>query len=65
MGGSATALPPMLQNGCVGGERKSFEKPCSQWMIEVNRLIIDVRHAPGEIQEIDFRKGLIPWIPDT
>ena len=33
------------------------------WMLEVNGLIIDVRHAPREIQEEAFRKGLIPSIP--
>jgi Domain of unknown function (DUF6398) len=33
------------------------------WMLEVNGLIIDVRHAPREIQEEAFRKGLIPYIP--
>jgi len=35
------------------------------WMLEVNGLIIDVRHAPREIQEIAYHKGLIPYIPDT
>jgi len=34
------------------------------WMLEVNGLIIDVRHAPRSIQEEAFRKGLIPYIPD-
>ena len=31
------------------------------WMLEVNGLIIDVRHAPKEIQEAAFRQGLIPY----
>jgi len=35
------------------------------WMLEVNGLIMDVRHAPREIQEEAFRKGLIPYIPDA
>ncbi len=35
------------------------------WMLEVNGLIIDVRHAPKEIQEAAFRQGLIPYIPET
>src|SRR5713226_1056478 len=35
------------------------------WMLQVNGLIIDVRHAPRAIQEQAFRKGLIPYIPDT
>jgi hypothetical protein len=25
--------------------------------------MIDVRHAPRELQEIAFKKGLIPYIP--
>jgi len=33
------------------------------WMIQVNGLIIDARHAPRDIQEEAFRKGLIPYIP--
>jgi len=33
------------------------------WMIEVNGIMIDVRHAPREIQEIAFSKGVIPYIP--
>lgn len=33
------------------------------WMLEVNGFMIDVRHAPREMQEIAFNKGLIPYIP--
>jgi hypothetical protein len=33
------------------------------WMLDVNGLIIDVRHAPREIQEEAFFRGLIPYIP--
>lgn len=33
------------------------------WMLEVNGLIVDVRHASREVQEIALRKGLIPYIP--
>jgi hypothetical protein len=33
------------------------------WMLEVNGLLVDVRGAPREVQEIAFRKGLIPYIP--
>src|SRR3954469_23018134 len=33
------------------------------WMLEVNSLMVDVRHAPREVQEIAFNKGLIPYIP--
>lgn len=35
------------------------------WMVEVNGLIIDVRHAPRAIQEEAFRKGLIPYLPSV
>ena len=33
------------------------------WMLEVNGFIMDVRHAPREVKEIAFAKGLIPYIP--
>jgi hypothetical protein len=33
------------------------------WMLEVNGLMLDIRRAPRELQEIAFRKGLIPYIP--
>jgi hypothetical protein len=33
------------------------------WMISVNGFIIDARHAPHNIQEEAFRKGLIPYLP--
>ena len=35
------------------------------WMIRVNGLIIDACHLPREIQEIAFRNGLIPYIPES
>src|ERR1019366_1499127 len=33
------------------------------WTVEVNGFLVDVRHAPREVQEIAFNKGLIPYIP--
>jgi hypothetical protein len=33
------------------------------WILEVNGFMVDVRHAPREVQEIAFNKGLIPYIP--
>ncbi len=33
------------------------------WMLEVNGLIVDVRHMPREVQEIAYQKNLIPYIP--
>jgi hypothetical protein len=34
------------------------------WMLMVNGIIIDVRSAPREVQDLAFNKGLIPYIPD-
>ena len=34
------------------------------WMLEINGIIVDVRHAPRNIQEEAFRRGLIPYVPD-
>lgn len=34
------------------------------WMLEVNGFIMDIRNCPREAQEIAFRKGLIPYIPE-
>jgi Domain of unknown function (DUF6398) len=33
------------------------------WMLQVNGFMVDLRHAPREVQEIAFNKGLIPYIP--
>jgi hypothetical protein len=33
------------------------------WMLEVNGLIVDIRHMPREVQETAYQKGLIPYIP--
>jgi hypothetical protein len=33
------------------------------WLIEVNGLIVDARYIPRKLQEIAYRKGLIPYIP--
>ena len=33
------------------------------WMLNVNGLIMDIRDAPREAQEVAFEKGLIPFIP--
>jgi hypothetical protein len=33
------------------------------WMLQVNGLLVDVRYAPREVQEIAYEKGLIPYIP--
>ncbi|MCC6508122.1 MAG: hypothetical protein IT423_03390 [Pirellulaceae bacterium] len=33
------------------------------WMLEVDGLIIDIRSASRELQELAFNQGLIPYIP--
>lgn len=33
------------------------------WMLEVNGFLMDIRHAPRELQEMAYRKGMIPYIP--
>ncbi len=33
------------------------------WMLEVNGLLVDVRHMPLEVQEIALAQGMIPYIP--
>jgi hypothetical protein len=35
------------------------------WMISVNGYILDARHAPREIQEEAYRRGMIPFLPET
>ena len=33
------------------------------WMLQVNGFMVDIRHAPRELQEVALKKGLIPYIP--
>src|SRR3954452_8811631 len=33
------------------------------WMVEVNGMLVDLRHMPREVQEIAFQTGMIPYIP--
>ena len=32
------------------------------WLIQVNGMIVDVRHLPREIQEEAYRRGMIPYL---
>ena len=34
------------------------------WMLTVNGMIVDIRNMPLEVQEIAYKKGLIPYIPE-
>jgi hypothetical protein len=33
------------------------------WLIEIDGIPVDIRHAPREVQEEAFRLGLIPFVP--
>jgi len=33
------------------------------WLVQVNGLMIDIRHAPVELQQQAYEKGLIPYVP--
>lgn len=34
------------------------------WMLEMNGIVMDIRTAPREVQEVAYAQGLIPFIPD-
>ena len=34
------------------------------WMIMVDGFVLDARTMPREVQEVAYRKGLIPYIPE-
>lgn len=33
------------------------------WMLQINGVVIDIRQAPVELQQLAYKKGLIPFIP--
>jgi hypothetical protein len=33
------------------------------WMLQVNGIVVDIRQAPIELQEMAFEQGYIPFIP--
>jgi hypothetical protein len=33
------------------------------WILQVNGMMVDIRYMPREVQEIAYKKGLIPYIP--
>ena len=42
---------------------KLTEKQRESLTHATNGFMVDVRHAPREVQEIAFNKGLVPYIP--
>ncbi len=47
-------------NWCLPSRRD--ENPLI-WILQVNGMMVDVRHMPREVQEIAYKQGLIPYIP--
>ncbi|MEI7868880.1 MAG: DUF6398 domain-containing protein [Candidatus Methylumidiphilus sp.] len=41
-----------------------MEKNPRAWLIMVNGMIVDARCMSREVQEVAYKKGLIPYIPD-
>ncbi len=33
------------------------------WILKVNGLLMDIRDAPREAQQVAYEQGLIPYIP--
>jgi len=33
------------------------------WLLEVNGMLVDIRHAPARLQVMAFELGLIPYLP--
>ena len=33
------------------------------WVLEIDGLVIDIRLAPPELQQLAYEKGLIPFLP--
>jgi hypothetical protein len=54
-------LMPMDPDFCLPSRME--DNPLA-WMVEVNGLLVDIRHAPREVQEAAFERGLTPFIPE-
>ncbi len=33
------------------------------WLLEVDGMLVDIRHAPARLQAMAFERGLIPYLP--
>ncbi len=51
---------PLDPNWCVPG---NLEQNPLVWTLQVNGMMVDIRHMPREVQAIAYEKGLIPYIP--
>jgi hypothetical protein len=43
--------------------RSRLDKNPLVWMLQINGLIVDVRRAPLDVQEMAFAQGFIPYVP--
>ena len=63
-GGGLAEEHTRLNGSCLPSfSRRSLEDNPLVWMLKVNGLLMDIRTAPREAQEVAFQKGLIPYIP--
>jgi hypothetical protein len=53
-------IRPMDPRWCVAS---MLEDNPLVWMLSVDGFVIDIRHAPIELQRAAFAKGLIPFVP--
>jgi hypothetical protein len=53
-------IGPMDPRWCVAS---MLENNPLVWMLSIDGLIADIRHAPIEVQRAAFAKGLIPFVP--
>lgn len=62
----STAIMDLLKSGQADPNwtlpSRMWDNPMA-WLIQVDGLIVDARHAPREIQEEAFRRGMIPYLP--
>ncbi len=67
VGNKSKQIMDLLKIGLMDAEwtlPSQMDRNPMAWLISVNGLILDARHAPREVQEIAFRKGLIPYLPE-
>jgi Domain of unknown function (DUF6398) len=53
-------IRPMDPRWCVAS---MLESNPVVWMLSVDGFVVDIRHAPIELQRAAFAKGLIPFVP--
>ena len=62
----STAIRTLLKSGQADPQwtlPSQLANNAMAWLIKVNGFVVDARHAPREVQEEAFRRGLIPYLP--